>query len=89
MECGVQSVHIGCGSNSAQSKFNLQDRNCYINLNLVQHYSPQATALVTTTKCFRGGAAQGYFHLATTRRKLKMHKSWKLENAHPHSFYGK
>lgn len=89
MECGVQSVHVGCESSSAQSKFNLQDRNCYINLNLVQHYSPQATALVTTTKCFPGGAAQGYFHLATTRRKLKMHKPRKLENAHPRSFYGK
>lgn len=78
------TVHVGCESNSAQSKFNLQDRNCYINLNLVQHYSPQATALVTTTKCFHGGAAQGYFHLATTRRKLKKDaQTWEIGKCPP------
>jgi len=48
-------------------------------LNLFQLHSPEATVLVTTTTCFPGGAAQDYFHPATTRRKLKKDaQKWRM-----------
>lgn len=57
MEYRVQSIHVNWGSNTSQSKVNLQDRNWCINLNLVQFYSLWAMALVTVIKCLPGGAA--------------------------------